>query len=117
MKFEFGQLLASGLKLVAVLASEPTPKGEKFLELERAVVSVLETVDDLVAFLPFGFGEVIKGAIDHPMVDGLERQYIAGPVAELLVQVYKSLHKTGGDAAVVSFVSTLGNPPILPRRV
>jgi hypothetical protein len=117
MEFNFGTFVAAGLRLVSALASEPTPNTDKFVELENAVALGLEAIDDLVSFLPWGFGAAIRAAVDNPYVDGLQRQLVAQPVAEHLVRVYKDLHKVGGAEAVAKYITLQGAPAMLPRLV
>jgi hypothetical protein len=108
----FQKLLVDGLKLVHELSSQPIPGENKLAKLENLCVEILKTVDDVVKFLPLGFGIIAGLVVDNPISDGLQREHIARPLAELVYQIWKALHSVGGVEAVNKMIVSLGGAPV-----
>ena len=105
---DFKKLLAAGLELAHELSAAPIADDAKLGKLAKLNEDILEQVDDLVSFLPGGFGVFAKLAVDNPLVDNMQREVIYKPLAEAEYQIYNALHRVGGDAAVKAAIAEYG---------
>lgn len=93
------EFLKSGVAVVVELNDTTLTGAEKLEKLTDAVGVFMENVDDLVEFLPLGFGFIAKLLVDNPLADGLQREYVHKPLAEQLVQAWKVADAAEGDIA------------------
>lgn len=108
MNFEL--LKNKGIAAAHALASLDMPKAEKLEKLTDLNAAVIEEVDDLVLFLPMGFGPLAKGIVDNPGVDAWQREQIAKPLAEAEYQAYDALVQFFGEkkTELETYIKTLG---------
>lgn len=102
-------LLIATLALVHELSGTDMTGPEKLEKLTDKVAEVIETVDDLVALLPGGFGVIAKLVVDNPGADGMEKLYLAKPIAEMIYQVWRGIHNISGSSGVTAFIYNLEN--------
>jgi hypothetical protein len=109
---DFKNLLVKGLQLVHELSAKPQSGAEKLATLKSLCADILETVDDVVVFLPGGLGGIAKFVVDNPISDDLQRRYLAEPLAEMIYQIYKALWNAGGLESVNAALATMGGEPV-----
>jgi hypothetical protein len=93
----FKDLIPKGLALVNELSKTDLPSTAKLERVTDLVADFLETADDVVELLPWGFSWLAKLVVDNPSVDALQRQHLAAPIAELLYQTWKGITASGGS--------------------
>ncbi|NJK45479.1 MAG: hypothetical protein HC933_15460 [Pleurocapsa sp. SU_196_0] len=101
----FNELMADGLLLAHELSAKPVPGEDKLEKLTDCVQEVGESVDDLVVFVPGGFGSVAKILVDNPAVDGLQRELLWKPLAQGIYMAWKTIHRVQGEAGVQLAIS------------
>jgi hypothetical protein len=70
------------------------PKPEKKVDLSNFLQTNIENLDDSVELLP-GWGVILKGLIDSPLVDNIERA-ACDALAEIIVQATRDTAHANG---------------------
>ncbi len=102
-------LLIQMLALVHELSGTDQTGPEKLAKLVDAVAAIIESIDDVAAMLPGGFGVIAKLIVDNPGADGMEKLYLATPIAEMIYQIWRGIHNISGVSGVTAFIHNLEN--------
>jgi hypothetical protein len=85
------EIFTGSFELIAEMADNTEmPKDQKLERLTDHVTRIGEGLDDLVELLPLGFAPIAKYAVDNPVTDKWQRDFMWRPIAETLYQTWRA---------------------------